>query len=99
MNTDKKENNRTINIRVSKEFDETITNKAKELGISKTEVLKIGAHVTGETKTMKERIGILVENQERFNILLPLLEKYNAPQDVKDLTVEILKGEQKVWQL
>lgn len=89
----------TITFRTNIEMKRNLDQKAQELGTTSTELIKDGIErVLSEDSTLKGRVRIMVENQNRFNHLFQKIEEGNITE-IKKVALEILKGEQEAWQL
>ena len=89
----------TIKFRTDTKTKEKLDKKAKELNTTTTELIKDGIErVLSEDKPLKSRVGIMVENQIRFNQLFQYIEERNLI-GIKSTAIEIYRGEQEAWQL
>lgn len=89
----------TITFRTDVEMKRSLDQKAQELGTTSTELIKDGIErMLSEESTLKGRVRIMVENQNRFNQLFQKIEEGNITE-IKKVALEILKGEQEAWQL
>ncbi len=88
---------------MSPAFKNACKGKAKELGISFTDFIAEGAiHMLDSHHTEKQRVSIMVQNQERLNQAFSLLDVFpDSPETIKlrEILFDIMKGEESAWQL
>lgn len=95
----KKTNSTVINFRIDNKTKSRLDKKALELNTTRTELIKDGIErIIDDDQTLNNRVKIMVNNQELFNQLFRKIDN-GSLQEVKSVAIEILKGEQKAWQL
>ena len=98
-----KSKTKQVNIKMSESLKLACQGKADELGISFTDFLAEGAiRMLESNHTEKQRVTIMVRNQEiitqAFGVLgsIPSTAK---TEELKELLLDILRGEEEAWQL
>ncbi len=98
-----KSKTRQVNIKMSDELKKACQDRANELGVSFTDFLAEGAlHMLENHHTEKQRVAIMVQNQERINQAFSILNTLDSSPETDNLRYilfEILKGEESAWQL
>lgn len=92
-------NNTRINIKIDSNTKDLLQQKAKELNTSMTEIIKDGIYQTiEEDNTQRQRMTIMVQNQELFERLFKKIRN-GSLDEVEKIAEEIWKGEKAAWQI
>ena len=92
-----------VNMRISARLKEECTKRAAEMDMSLTEFLTEGAvHMLENNLSERQRITIMVENQEHMKTAFSVLDSMKDSREVKQLRNilgNILRGEEMAWQV
>lgn len=92
-------NNIRINFKIDANTKDLLQQKANELNTSMTEIIRDGIHrAIEEDNTLRQRMTIMVQNQELFERLFKAFEN-GSLNEAKNIAKEIWKGEQAAWQI
>ena len=92
-------NNIRINFKIDTNTKNLLQQKANELNTSMTEIIRDGIHrAIEEDNTLRQRMTIMVQNQELFERLFKKIRN-GSLDEVEKIAEEIWKGEKAAWQI